>query len=129
MPDLRTHKTFICQENSMPILLKSLYISRPGSIKSLSYFIRSNCQNLCSWLRKAETKLGVRKETTCLVAINKLIIQKFFKDSTKGRKKTNRVATFSCRPLSNILKYRDHKWDLPIIWKTRFFQTHVKDFS
>ena len=109
MPDLRTHKACICEENSMPNLLKPLYISRPGSIKSLSYFIRSNCQNLCSWLRKTETKLGVRKETKCLAAIDKLIIHKFFKDSTNGRKKTNRVAAFSCRPLPNILKYMDHR--------------------
>ena len=57
------------------------------------------------------------------------IIYKVFKDFTNHRKKTNRAAVFSCRPFSNILKYRDHWWDLPTIWKTRLLQTHIEEFS
>ena len=29
----------------------------------------------------------------------------------------------------NILKYRERRWNLPTIWKTRVFQTHVQEFS
>ena len=61
-----------------------------------------------------------------LQVINNLIIYKFFKDFTNHKKKTNRVVAFSCRPSSNIFKYRDHQWDLPTIWKTRLLQTLIK---
>ena len=55
--------------------------------------------------------------------INNSIIYKFFKDFTNHRKKSNRAVAFSCRLFPNILKYRDHRWHLPKIWKTRFLQT------
>ena len=42
------------------------------------------------------------------VKTNNPIIYKLFKDFTNHRKKTNRAVVFSCRPFSNILKYRDH---------------------
>ena len=58
-----------------------------------------------------------------------ILIFKFIKDLTNYRKKTNRVVVFSSRPFSNILKYRDHQYDLPTIWKTWLFQTHVEEFS
>ena len=32
---------------------------------------------------------------------------------------TMSILVFSSRPFPNILKYRDHQWDLPTIWKTR----------
>ena len=64
-----------------------------------------------------------------LSPVNNPIIYKFFKDLTNQRKKTNRVVVFSSRPFSNILKYRDHQWDLPKIHKTRLFQTHIGEFS
>ena len=35
----------------------------------------------------------------------------------------SKTLVFSCRPFSNTLKYRDHRWDLPTIWKTRFRHT------
>ena len=56
--------------------------------------------------------------------INSPIIYKFLKDFINHRKETNRVVVFSSRPFPNILKYRDHGWDLPTVWKTRLFQTH-----
>ena len=37
--------------------------------------------------------------------------------------------TVSCRPFPNILKYRDHQWNLPKIWKTRLLQTLIEEFS
>ena len=61
--------------------------------------------------------------------INNPIIYKFFKDFTNHKKKTNRLALLSCRPFLNILKYRDQRWALPIIWKTRLLQTHIDEFS
>ena len=54
------------------------------------------------------------------------IIYKLFKDH---RKKTNRAVVFSSRDFPNILKYRDHKWKLPTIWKTRLLKTLVEEFS
>ena len=27
----------------------------------------------------------------------------------------------------NILKYKDHWWDLPEIWKTRFLQAYIEE--
>ena len=55
--------------------------------------------------------------------INNPIIYKIFKDFTNHRKKTNRAVVFSCRPFPNILKYRDHRWNFPTIWKTRLLKT------
>ena len=40
-----------------------------------------------------------------------LLFISFWKTSNH-RKKTNRVVVFRCRPFINILKYRDHQWNL-----------------
>ena len=58
--------------------------------------------------------------------INNPIIHKLFKDH---RKKTNRVVVFSSRPFPNILKYRDHRWNLSTIWKTTLLKALVEEFS
>ena len=42
------------------------------------------------------------------------------------KKKTNRVAAFNRRPFANTLECMDHQWDLPTIWKTRFFRHTLK---
>ena len=55
-----------------------------------------------------------------------LFFIKFFKDFTNDRKKTSRTVVFNNRPLQTILKYRDHRWE---IWKRRFFQIHIEEFS
>ena len=55
-------------------------------------------------------------------------ISLLFKYFTNNRKKTNRAVVFSCRPFSYILKYRNHRWNLPTIWKTRFLQSHIEEF-
>ena len=55
----------------------------------------------------------------------------FLKDVTNHshRKKTNRVVVFNCRTFPNILKYGDHQWNVPTIWKARLLQTFIKEFS
>ena len=53
---------------------------------------------------------------------------KFLKDFTNHRKKTNRAIVFSRTPFPSILKYRDHRWDFPAIWKTGFLQIHIEEF-
>ena len=98
--------------------------SSPRSVNIPSNSIRYNCQKICSWLRRPKTILEIRKKATFLLVINNSIIYKFFKDFTNHRMKTNRVVVFSSRPFPNILKYRNHKRDLPIIWKTRLWDIH-----
>ena len=44
--------------------------------------------------------------------MNKYIINKFFEDFTNHKKKNNKAAVFSHRPLPKILEYRVLKWDL-----------------
>ena len=99
----------------------SICSSSPWSVKNPSKSIRYNCQKICSW---PITILEIRKKVTFLLVINNPIIQKFFKDFTNHRKKTNRMVVFCSRTFLKIPKYRDHRWDLPKIWITRFFQTH-----
>ena len=53
----------------------------------------------------------------------------FFKDSTNHRIKINKEIVFSCRPFPNILKCRDHREDLPTIWKTILLQTKFWRFQ
>ena len=55
------------------------------------------------------------------------IIYKFLEDFTNNRKKTNRAVVFCCRLFTDILKYRDHRCDLPKIWKTKLLQTNIED--
>ena len=43
------------------------------------------------------------------------LINKYFKDFSNHRKKTNREVVFSHKPLPNIFKYRDHRGDLSTI--------------
>ena len=57
------------------------------------------------------------------------LLFKFFKNFTNHRKRINRAVDFSSRPFPNILKHRNHQWDLPAIWKTRLLQTHIEEFS
>ena len=83
---------------------------------------------ICSWQRLLETILENRKKTILQEAIDKLINHKLLKYFTNNRKKTNRAVIFSCRPLPHILQYKDHRWDHPTIWKTRFIQTN-NEFS
>ena len=55
-----------------------------------------------------KTILEIKTKATFLEGINNPIINKFFKDFTNHRKKTNMVI-YSCRTFLNIHKYRDHQ--------------------
>ena len=57
--------------------------------------------------------MEIRKEPRFLEVICKPIIYKFFKNFTNHRENANRVVVFGSRPLPNILKYKDNRWDLP----------------
>ena len=47
---------------------------------------------------------------------------------TQHRKKSNSVVVSSCRPFLKILKYKDHHWNLPTIWKTSLLQKIIQEF-
>ena len=96
-----------------------------GPVKNPSKSIRCNCKKICSWLRRPKTILEIRRKATFLKMVNYM----FFKDFTNHRNKTNRVVVFSSRPFSNIVKYRDQRWNFPTIWKTRLLETQIEEFG
>ena len=61
--------------------------------------------------------------------MNYPVIYKFFKDSSKHRKKTNRAVVFNHRFFAIILKYWDHSCDSPTISKTRVLHTHIEKIN
>ena len=103
--------------------------SSPGPVKNPSNFIRYICEKICSWSRRPKTILEIRKKATFHLVINNPIIYKLVKDFPNHRKKTKRPAVFSCGPFPNILKYWDHWWNLPTIWKTRLLKALIEEFS
>ena len=113
------------KSTSMPNSVESLgYIkyyssSNPRPVKCSSNSIRHNCQKIYSWLRRPKTIMEIRKKTHISLGDQKSYYLRVFPRLTNHRKKTNRVVVFSNRLFPNILKYRDHWWDLPTIWKTR----------
>ena len=87
-----------------------------------------NRQKTCTWSRRPETIPEIKKKAISLYVINKPNICKFFKGFTNHRKKlTGRLKI--CIPFPRILEYRDHRWVLLRIWKTRFHWRHVEEFS
>ena len=130
IPDLKLHKIRVCEEDQHVAPCQKPWIYRvphltmpPGQLNALA-IISYNCQKVCSWSRRPETIMEIRKEATFLEVIIKPIIYRLFKDFTYHRKKTNRALVFSQRTLTNNLKYMDQRWDLPTIRKTRSLQTH-----
>ena len=87
------------------------------------------CNKIQGWPRRPKTIPKIRKKAIFLQVINSSIIYKFFKDFTNHRKKTNRAVVFSCRHFPMILKYRNHRRNLPSIWKARLLQTLIEEFS
>ena len=128
-------KVKFLKKTSMPNPVKGLgYIkchnsSSPRLVKSPSNSIRCNRKKIFSWSRRPKTILEISKKATFLLVINNPIIYKFIKDLTNQRKKTSRVVVFSCRPFPNIPKYRDHRRNLPTIWKTRLIKKLIEEFS
>ena len=78
-------------------------LSSPRPIRSQSNSIRYNCQKICSWLRRSETILEIRKKATFLEVIKKSIIYKLFQEFTNHSNKTNRAVNFNLRPLLKFL--------------------------
>ena len=70
-----------------------------------------------------------QRKVTFLKVINKLIINKFFKEFINHKKRTNRAVAFSCRCLPNILKYCYHIWNFPKIRRSRFIQAQIEKNS
>ena len=52
--------------------------------------------------------MEIRKKGHISLGDQQFIIYKFFTNFTNHRKKNKRAVVFSCRPIPNILKYRDH---------------------
>ena len=104
------------KNTNMPNPVKSLgYIKcyssiNPRPVKSPSNSFRYNCKKTCSWLRRPKTTLEIRKRPHFSMWSTTPLFT--------GFSKTNRVKVFSSRPFHNILKYRDHQWNIPTIWKT-----------
>ena len=62
-------------------------------------------------LRRLKTILEIEERPYFSRVINNPVIYRFFKDFTNYRKETTR-AVVSYKPFPNILKYRDHLWNL-----------------
>ena len=120
---------------SMPNSVESLeYIkcyssSSPRHVKSTSNSTRYNCTKICSWLKRSKTIPEVRKKDNISLGDQQFYYSQLFKHFTNHRKKTNRIVVFSCRPFPNILKYRDNRWDLLTVWKTKSLQTLIEEFN
>ena len=90
-------------------LLKALNISSAPAqvaldllIISPSNSIRYNCQKICSWTRGPETILEISMKARLLRVISKSV-------------KLIWYIVFSHIPFTDILKYWNHRWDLPTI--------------
>ena len=78
--------------------IKCYSSSSPRLFKSPSNSIIYNCQKICSWSRIPKTIMEIKK-----------------------RPQFSRTVVFNCRPFPNILKYKDHWWDLQMICWTRLY--------
>ena len=115
-----------CQK---PWYIKCHSSSRPRLVKSPSNSIRYKCKKICSWSRRPNTILEIRKKPHFSKWSTILLFTGFSKNLLTTAKKTNWMVVFCCRPFPNILTYRDNQWNLPTIWKTRLLQTHIEEFS
>ena len=119
--DLTLWRRPVCKTLWKALEISSAKTNSSKSIKNPSNSIRYNCHKIYSWMRWPETILEIRNKVTFLEVIKKPIIYTFFKDSTNQRRGTNTGLVYCCIYLSYILKYWDHRWDLPTIW---IFQIH-----
>ena len=78
-------------------------------------------------IRKKTPFAFLKQSTIIIIYIIYPIIYKFFK-ALLITKKSKRAVVFSCRLFPNILKCRDHQWNLPTIWKQNSFR-HIEEFS
>ena len=108
--------------------IKCYCLSSPTPIKSSGNFSKYICQKICGWITGLKTILGIKKATFLKVVSKPIIFFKFFIDFTHHRKRNNRAIAFSYTSLSNILKYRVYRDDLPTIWKQDSFRQILKSF-
>ena len=108
--------------------IKCYSLSSSTPIKSSGNFSKYNCQKICGRRGGLKTILGIKKSHISQGDQQVYYFFKFFIGLTHHRKKNNRAIVFSYTSLSNILKYRDYRHDLPTIWKARFLQTNIEKF-
>ena len=99
--------------------------------ESSGNFIRYDYQKICEWTRRNDIN-GNHKKIIFIEMVIQSIICKFLKGFTCYPQKNVTAVTavvYSSRPFRNILKFRSHRWDLPTVWKTRFYQIHIEKFS
>ena len=118
------------KKTSMPKSAKNLvYITwcrsrSPRPVKSPSNSIRYNRQKICSWSRRPKAILEIKKRPHFYRWPTIL-----FSSFPTAFLTTERRLTGWYRLFPNILKYRDHQWDLQAIWKKRPLQKHIEEFS
>ena len=101
------------KETSMPIPVKSLgYVtchssssSRP--VKGPAVVCHATVRRSGADQKDLKPYWNQQKGHISLDDQQSYYIQVFFKDFTNHRNKANRVTVFSCKPFSNILKYKD----------------------
>ena len=115
--------------------------SMPNPVTSLGYFKRYSWSSPRSFKRPSNSVRNNYQKTSAVDREDRKLHWKSAKRPqfsrwstifTNHRKKTNKAKVFSCRPIPNILKYRDHRWDLPTIWKTSsasMYQSSGSHFS
>ena len=106
------YRKFYSSSSTRPTSSSSSFISSPNSFVRKYSVDQGNLRPF--W--KSEKVPHILNCSTSLI--------KFLQDFTNYRKKTNRVFSFSFRPLTNILKHRNHKWDLQAIIFFLFFFFH-----
>ena len=87
--------------------IKCYHLSVPPELLKALVFL-SDTTSRRSAVNREDLKLHWKSEKSQIsLGGQNAIIYKFLKDFTNHRKKTIRVKMFTCRPFSNILKYRD----------------------
>ena len=103
--------------------------SRP--VKCPSSSIRCNCQKIFSQMRRHKTILQIRKKN--LLVINNSIIDKFFKDFTNHRTKTNKDLAVNLSPtlLNTGTTYKtfQNKTASDTYWRVQLVYLKVQDHS
>ena len=99
------------------VYIKYHISSRHRPIKRPKNSIIFNCHRICSWKRKTETILEIRKKPHFWEVLNSNIIYKFLKDFANCRKKTNKAEVFSRRPQMTPSKNLKNKISWDIYWK------------
>ena len=104
-----------CHSSVAPVLLKALAILWDTTVR----------RSAVDW---EDLKPYWKSEKPHFSRWSTILLFLSFSKTCNHRKKTNRAVVFSCTPFPNILNYRDHRWNLPTIWKTTFLKA-LEEFS